>query len=331
MPILRSEKYKEIIRKRTEKQRPEKISRTLSIKEFYDKRHKILMIRSVGGLGDIIMHRMIFEDIKLLMPEAEIHFACPPQYHDAVIDHPFVDKVISIEDIDKSKYIISYNTSTACGRTEMRLAPQSGPHRSDIWANHCGIELTKHNMHFCLTKEEKLEGKRIIENARDRDGPSALVCPISAMFNKNLSNDKTSDVVNGLKDRGLYPFGIHKYPLPMFDKENIPYICDVNIRQWLAVINQSDYIITVDTSTFHAAGGMRKPTVGIFTFVNAKTYGKYYPTVELIQGTCPANYDGCYNWGTCPYNKEPQIVPCCTSIKPEDILNAVDRMIFKSN
>ena len=329
MPVLRSEKYREILRRRTERRRPDKIVKTLSLKEFYEKRNKILMIRSVGGLGDIIMHRMIFEDIKLLMPEAEIHFVCPQQYHDAVKDHPFIDKVLTIEEMDKSKYMLSYNTSTACGRTEMRLAPYSGTHRSDIWANHCGIELTRHNMHFRLTDKEKAEGKRLIEDVRDREGPSVLVSPISAMVNKNLLDHQLLGVMKGLQERGLYPFGIHKHPLLVLAKQDIPYIADTNIRQWLGIIDQSDYVVSVDTSTFHAAGGMKKPLVGAFTFTNAETYGKYYPTAELIQGHCPAGYSGCYNWGTCPYIEDGPVVPCCSNISSESILDKVDLMLKK--
>ncbi|MCH7605484.1 glycosyltransferase family 9 protein [Patescibacteria group bacterium] len=329
MPVLRSEKYREILRRRTERIRPDKIVKTLSLKDFYEKRNKILMIRSVGGLGDIIMHRMIFEDIKLLMPEAEVHFACPRQYHDAVKDHPLIDKLISIEDIDKSKYILSYNTTTACGRTEMRLAPHSGYHRSDIWANHCGIELTRHNMHFVLTNEEKEEGKRIIENVRDREGPSVLVCPTSAMVNKNLLDRQLLELTEGIRDRGLYPFGLHNHPLLILAKNDMPYISNINIRQWLSVIHQADYVVSVDTATFHAAGGMKKPLVGTFTFTNAETYGKYYPTVELVQGHCPAGYSGCYNWGVCPYIEDGPVVPCCSNISSESILKAFDKILVK--
>jgi ADP-heptose:LPS heptosyltransferase len=45
---------------------------------------------------------MMFEDFKLLMPEAEIHFACPDYYHDAVKDHPFVDKIVKMSEVDKN-------------------------------------------------------------------------------------------------------------------------------------------------------------------------------------------------------------------------------------
>ena len=105
-----------IIKSNSVNGKPLKLSRTLSLRDFYHKRQKILILRSCGGLGDILMHRMIFEDLKNTVPDAEIHFACPWMYHDVVKDHPFIDKIIDSETVDITVFIITYNTSTGCGR-----------------------------------------------------------------------------------------------------------------------------------------------------------------------------------------------------------------------
>jgi len=130
MPVVRS---KLPVRNRIEYKRPEQAKPTIGIRDFYNKRKKVLIQRSVGGLGDILMHRMMFEDFKKLLPNAEVHFACPAMYHEAVIDHPFIDKVLDSNVVNYHDYIIHYNTTTACGRWEMKMAPMSGKHRSDIW------------------------------------------------------------------------------------------------------------------------------------------------------------------------------------------------------
>lgn len=312
-------------------QRPEKIARVLSLPDFYEKRNKILIIRNVGGLGDIFMHRMIFEDFKLAIPDAEIHFCCPKYYHDAVKDHPYIDKIIDYKDVDKNNYIISYNTTTACGRTEMRFAPLSGPHRSDIWSEHCGLKLTRHNMHIHITDEEKTEGKRLIENNRDRSGPSVAICPISAMENKNLLEHQLVSLVKGLNEMGLYSFCLHNTPINMCYKNNIPLISESRIRAWMGVLDQADYVISVDTAAFHCAGGMGKPLVGIYTFADGQVYGKYYDFF-LVQKhrnidknwTCGP----CYNWGNCSKTtNNPK--PCLTEITSEMMLSAVNSMLEK--
>lgn len=302
------------------------------IREFYEKRNRILVRRMCGGLGDILMHRMLFEDFKRIMPDAEIHFACPPYYHDAVRDHPFIDKLVDStrlkENEYEKEYLISYNTTTACGRTEMKLSPLFGPHRSDIWAEHCGVVLTKHEMHFRISEEEKSKGKELIESLRDREGPSVLISPISAMDNKNLQEHQLVALVDGLRKRGLYPFVSNNEPVYAAVKNDIPMLIERKIRNWMGIINQADYIISMDTAAFHCAGGMKKPLLGLFTHTNAATYAKYYQTAELLQGPCPAGYCGCYNWGNCPKAKL-AIKPCLTEITPESILVGVDNMLAK--
>lgn len=324
MPVVKSN----VIRRRVEFVRPEKLARQLSLKDFYAKRNKILVIRGCGGLGDILMHRMIFEDFKRLMPDAEIHFACPSYYQDAINDHPFVDKVLPIEQVDRFSYVVSYNTTTACGRAEMKLAPLAGSHRSDIWAAHCGLILTKHNMHFRFKEQEIEEAKKLISSRRNREGPIVLVCPISAMDNKNLRDNQLLGVIKGLIDRNLCPIGLHSNPIYPMLKNDIPVFHGLNLRQWLSVINEADYMVSVDTAAFHAAGGLKKPVVGIFTFINGATYSKHYPTAEVVQGPCSAGFAGCYNWGACPVTSlNPK--PCLTEITTEMILSKVDQMLTK--
>lgn len=321
MPVVRN--------RRVQNTRPDKLMRTLNLREFYDKRNKILIFRGCGGLGDIFMHRMMFEDFKRLMPDAEIHFACPKYYHDAVRDHPFVDLLLDAETVDKHSYIAFYNTTTACGRAEMKLAPLAGPNRSDIWAAHCGLLLTKHNMHIKLTDEEKAAGREIIDRHRDRAGPSVIISPISAMHNKNMLDFQVVGLVNGLRDMGMCPIGLHDQVIYTFLKNDYPAIGERNIRRWMAIIHEADYIVSVDTAAFHCAGGMGKKTVGVFTFANAHAYGCHYPNVQLLQGPCPFGYSGCYNWGTCPKPKEQDALPCHSGITAEMILDAVNKVVAK--
>ncbi len=319
MPVVRSP-----ISVQKKYTRPSQVKTTIGLREFYNKRKKVLISRNCGGLGDILMHRMLFEDFKLLLPNVEIHFACPPMYHDSVSDHPFIDKILDSNTVNYHDYIIHYNTSTACGRWEMAMAPMSGKHRSDIWANHCGIDLTKHDMHFRISSEEQQEGLDLIEKHRDRPGKAVLIAPISAMHNKNMSDDLLLGVVAGLRDRGYFPFGLH-----VLLKNDIPTIHSLKLRQVLSATHQSDYIVSVDTSHFHAAGGMHKPVVGVFTFANGKTYGCYYPNVELVQGPCPLKYSGCYDWGQCPAKHVK--IPCCSGLSTISILAAFDKLAERMN
>lgn len=327
MPVVRPK----VISRRVVHKKPHKLKRTLNLREFYEKKNKCLIVRGVGGLGDILMHRMMFEDFKLMAPDCELTFACPTQYHDAVIDHPFIDHLVDCATVNKLDYMISYNTTTACGRYEMRIAPLADKHRSDIWAAHCGLELKHHNMHIRLTDEEKEIGRQIIEKHRDREGPSIAVCPVSAMKQKDLTEQQLLETIEGLHKRGLYAFGLHIQPIFPLVTRDIPTIFGLKLRQWMSVLNQVDYVVSVDTSAFHCAGGMGKPLVGIFTFADGMVYGQHFD-FELVQfhrKTHPEWICGpCYNWGQCPKSKD-HVKPCLTQITSDMILQKVDRMIEK--
>jgi ADP-heptose:LPS heptosyltransferase len=304
--------------------------RQLTLREFYEARNTILIIRQIGGLGDILMHRMIFEDIKLLMPDVKVHFACPEQYHDAVIDHPFIDAVLDSNTIYKYNYIISYNTSSVCGRYELSIAPKSDLHRSDIWSTHCGLNLTRHNMHINISEEEKEWARQKIAKVRDRDGLVVLVSPVSAMENKNLLRNQQEELIKGMWERGLCPIGIHNEAMLDMLKLNVPQINRTSIRQWMALISECDAVLSVDTSTFHCAGGLGKPLVGVFTFASGKTYGKYFDFV-LVQkdtDTDPGWCGPCYDWCNCVKTKlNPK--PCLTEITGDMLLNGIDTMLKK--
>jgi len=284
----------------------------ISIKRYYDNRNKVLIVRDTGGLGDIFMMRMIFEDFKTIMPDAIIVAATPPKYHDALRNHPFIDEIVDSNTINLKDYIISYNISAACGKYEKKIAPLADKHRSDIWAEHCGVKLNNHNMHFTARKD--YFNKKTI-----------VFSPKSAIASKNLIPSQIEGVIKGVKEKGHEIVCLHDKPINC----DVETICANNIQEYLNIINSAEYIITVDSACFHAAGGLDKPMVGIFSWVCGKTYGKYYNNWKLVQrhrdnGNWPCG--PCYHWYNCPLERLKISKPCITTIKPQEILDAFDSL-----
>jgi hypothetical protein len=308
---------------------PQKVNRVVTLPEFYELRKRVLIVRSVGGLGDILMHRMMFEDFKLLAPDIQVHFACPAAYHDAVVDHPFLDKLIDSNTVDRSQYVVHYNTSTVCGKYEGQIAPLSDLNRSDIWAKHCGLTLTRHNMHFRMSEAEIARAKEHLSQYGDK--PIVLIAPVSAMETKNLLPHQLEAVVQAVQAKGYTPVGIHSHSLPWFENKGLPVISGVSTRQWMGVIHEADYVVSVDTAAFHCAGGMGKPLTGIFTWADGKIYGKHYD-FELCQfhrDTHPEWTCGpCYNWCACPKTRS-NPKPCLTEMTGTMISKAVNKMFEK--
>lgn len=299
-------------------------------RDVYNNRNNILILRSVGGLGDILMHRMMFEDFKLLMPDAKLTFACPPQYISAVTDHPFIDEVVDCRTVDSTNFLVKYNTSSACGRYETAIAPLSGKNRSDIWAEHCGITLTRHNMHISVEKEYLNFADKTLRSLNPGGRPVVLVSPVSAMIGKNLLFHQLEGLVAELRKLDLFVCAIHNKPIPDCEKLGVPVICGISIRQWMAVIHQVDYVVSVDSSCFHCAGGIGKPLVGIFTFADGVVYGRYYDFFLVQKHRKDGNWScgPCYEWSRCPKTKSIQ-KPCLTEITSTMINEQVHNMLSK--
>ena len=301
------------------------------MKEYAKRRNTVLFARMLGGLGDIFMHCYMFEDIKALDPNMRIVWAVPRQYRCIAEMHKFVDEAIDIETLNIDDYIIYYNTTTACRDHECKIAPLADKHRSDIWANHCGIYLRRHNLNLNLAEKYLSWGQKTIEKWNKKDQPTLLISPISSTLTKDLQDFHLEGIVKYARKKGLFVFGTHEHPVPILAKLDVPTVCGTSIEQWMGVVNAADYVMAVDTSTVHYAGGLGKPTVGIFTYADGRVYGKYNPRFELVQlhrdnggrPKCP-----CYTWGTCPY-QDGLIKPCITEITVKMLSDALDSLLEK--
>jgi len=299
----------------------------LSIRQFNEQRYNILILRGAGGLGDILMHRMMFEDFKLLLPDVRITFACPSTYFPAVVDHPFVDEVVDFMTVDPQDFLIAYNTTSSCGRHECQVAPYADKHRSDIWAWNCGVILTKHNMHLRLTDEERKAGEEAL--AKYANGRKIVVlAPISAMESKNLSPEQMNGTARELERLGFSVVCLHNTPVATM--KEAPVLVTSDIRHWMGIINAADAVVSVDTGTFHCAGGFKKPLVGIFTWADGLVYGKWFDfvLVQKHRSFTPGWGCGpCYKWHDCPMCPSQKIrKPCVTELSVDDIMTGVRAM-----
>lgn len=298
----------------------------LSLRRFHNRMNKLLIYRTTGGLGDILMHRMMFEDFKRINPEIEITFACLPYYLEAVQDHPFIDRFVDCLKVNQEEYGQVYNTTSACTRYEMSKAPFAEKHRSDIWAEYCGVKLEYHNMHIHLTEEELDYGRNYVKNK----GPVVFFGPISAMGSKNLMPHHVDAVLKHLKNKGCFVFSCHHQPIKQLEEAGIPILYGKKIRQWMSLIAASDYVVTVDSAAFHFAGELKKPLTGVFTWADGKVYGKYFDFCLVQKHRDNGNWPcgPCYAWTNCPLTPK-GLKPCLTELTTNEILDGLEKMFTK--
>ena len=316
-----------VIRKKIPKFKKEK---NISLRDFWEKRNQILIKRDVYAIGDYFMHRMLFEDIKKLNSELIIHFACQPKYFDCLKDHLYLDKLVDCNTVDSADYVVDYDTSTACTRYEDALGPLAIMHRSDIWANHCGFELQSHNMHIKISPESAAMASQTLANFKQEGKPIVLFCPHSANRDKDISTDQIRFLANYLKEKNCVVFSMNHFEPPLLRELNIPVLTNLAHTDLVALVHAADYVVTVDTAFYHIAGGLGKPLLGIFGYIDGKVYGKYYQSEFIQKHRDNGDWDcgPCgYHHGRCPKPMtHPFLQRCLTDITPEMICDGVDRM-----
>ncbi len=305
----------------------------VSVRDFHDRMNKVLVVRKLGGLGDILMHMMMFEDFKRLMPEIKLAFACPACLHDVVRAHPFVDEVLDSATVNVKDYPISFDTTNCCIRYELGNHPDKVlKHRTDIWAEHCGVLCTKHDMHLKVSAEDAAWGEQKVNTLRAGEkGPSVLFTPLSFDPHRSLQAHQIKEVVENLRARGYFVYSSHTNRVNALEALKVPVVTGINLYQWLGLVNAADYVVSVDTSVFHAAGGLKKPLVGIFTYIDGYVRGQYYDFVLVQKHRYDGNWDcgPCFNWQGCSKITKPgdnTLRPCLTEISGKMIISGIDRM-----
>jgi ADP-heptose:LPS heptosyltransferase len=290
-----------------------------TLDKFSEIRNKICIVRRYGGLGDIIAMRMIFEDLNEQYPEFDITWAIPNNYYAAAQKHPNVNAIENFYDSKKENYIETYNLSTVCSNYEWKFGKTNPKNRADIWAEHIGLTLTKHNIYMPSYPEcfENIHQK-LLRFGWDGKKPLCLLAPRSAISVKNMNEKQVSHIKKITQDKFL--FILHNYPIIELDHLKIPTLSGLSMKEALSVVEYSHYVISTDTGILHAAAAYSKPTLGFFSFVDGYVYCKYYPTVQVIQKH--AKYDPnwcgpCYDHSRCSVAPKSQIKPCMTELSEE--------------
>jgi len=260
-----------------------KIQRNLKnipIDEYFSKRNRILIHRDLGGAGDILMHRMIFEDFKIINPNVHITFAVPPQFFPLVKNHPFIDCVADFRTVDHNDYIMVYDTTATCLNYEQRMAEGHPPkNRPDIWAESCGVKLTKHNMHLEIDEKIKDLGHEIWQKFDTEGRPRILISPIAMSSQRGLSLEQYEAIMKKLQSMNVFILGTNINKDTLFDQLQIPQFNTKKIEEWMGLVSAADYVISVDTGTFHLAAGLKKPLLGLFTKTEGSIRGQNYEFV----------------------------------------------------
>jgi ADP-heptose:LPS heptosyltransferase len=300
----------------------------ITLREHHERRNKILIKRRVGGYGDILMQRMMFEDFSKF---AEITYSCPRAFLPFAENHPYAITV-PIEELNPRNYGIIYDISTACRVHESKYGMENKLHRSDIWSQYCGVTLKNHEAYFRVENTDIY--KSCLYEINPKKLPMVLIASSSTNCEfgiaKSMTENQVYQLCKRLTEKGYFLFTIHNEIQEIYKLINVPQFTNIELQSWAGLVNSSDYVISVDTATFHLAGILKKPLLGIFSFTDGKVYGKYYD-FELVQkhkDNGDWSCGPCFRAINCPKSKD-KVKPCMTELSIEEIMRGFDRLVEK--
>ena len=301
-----------------------KTIKPVTIREHFKRTNQIAIKRRGGGHGDILVQRMLFEDIKKLCPELSITFTCPNAYLHFAKNHPYC-QAVSLDNFDERLYGAVYDISTCCRVHECKHGGNNKENRSDIWAKFCGITLENHNMHLqCDEKTKDACLLRILETNFQKK-PTVLFVAHSTGDNfgtaKSMTDKQIIEVIETLKNKGYFVYTTHDRKHQIYDDLGVPQFVKESPEKWIGLTAAADYVISVDTGTFHLAAALKKPLVGVFSFTDGKLYGKYYDFILVQKHRDNGNWDcgPCYNMDRCPKSTADH-KPCMTELCSTEII-----------
>lgn len=321
-----------------------------SLRSFYNKRNKVLLIRNSRGIGDILNCRMLFKNFKKINTDLHLTFACSEEYLNLIKGHPYVDDVVDVDKICKEEYMVSYDISNCCIHYESTQMSKNTKHRAEIWADHCGINLEDQNMYLPFISREKITDgylavKEIKNNSQyNKNGPSVFFSPTAYEQLRSLTLEQTNETIKFLRNKGFFVYSSSNITLKPLENMEVPVLTGRTLEDWMSYIHAADYVVTVDTATFHYAGGIKKPLTGIFTHVDGKLRGKFYDFVLVQKHRDNGNWPcgPCYNYLYCSHPNCTQPItgpnnqrsplglrPCLTELTTTEIKEGIDKMLLR--
>ncbi|MDO9463824.1 MAG: methyltransferase domain-containing protein [bacterium] len=312
----------------------------------------ILLINTLGGIGDILCTRLIFEDLKQVPKIGKITFAVPCKYLSLIEDCPFIDHILAVEDLKPNcynQYILAKDITQVPGEIECRTMPNVTENRADIIAGSIGLKLKSHQGHLTFTDQEIKWAQEYI----DQFGSNKKIgiAPFSTHLSKDLDISLVEQLVLWCQDKDITSLIFHNKEVNI---EGAVIIKDLTLRQWMAVVSLLDAVVTVSTAMFWISQLTYRPTVAVFGCEDLQVFGKYHLNLLSVQRRSIRNilkyasitakqeeikefqgewsYCPCWDARKCAFKKWNDYPPLCLeSIKADKIIEKIETLLDAPN
>lgn len=288
----------------------------------------LCIIRSVGGIGDVLMTTPAMIQLKREFPKLKITFAVDrhrtndDSYYQLVRNAWFIDDIVDARYVKRGNYDTVVDVSAVCIRYERRGLPPIN--RIDLFARACGVTRLRRKVPFYKVEPQEQQWAQVRLSPWTKMGKK-LVALHTASFEGKRSWTP-SNYIDLIKYTQKHCPQIHfvvmDFNRVLGDLSRFNNCCDVsetNIREKAALVSQCDLFIGPDSGPMHLAGCLSIPSLIIFGSIPPEARINYYPNHEAVRHTALSCL-GCW-YEACPIQ-----LRCMTALSHLVVYN---RMVSK--
>jgi ADP-heptose:LPS heptosyltransferase len=253
---------------------------------------KILITRTQGGIGDVLMTLPTVRAIKKKYGDnCIVTYATDPGYLDGALVKvvqgvPYIDEVVDYRGIKPADYDAIVELTCPCVAHEMPLAPPIN--RIDLFAAHAGVRLDDWSMDYIVTDKERawaqeflanyrIDNKKLIvvqpnSSTRRRDLPAAILQRGVAKLVRSVPNSRALIIVHSGTANSEISWRM----------EGCDEFRDYDVRHIAAIIERSHLVMCQDSAVLHLAAALRKKTLTFFGPTDPRARVNYHPEAAAL-------------------------------------------------
>lgn len=283
----------------------------------------VLIIRALGGIGDVLMTTPAVRQLKLDYPNCKITYACDrhstPQdiYYQLLFNAPFIDNIVDARTENKSKYDIVIDITSVCIAYERKgIATKN---RIDIFADAIGVSPINKVPFLQLTHREIAVADKILSPFREKKKKIVVLHTASVEEKRSWPIEHSIALIEQLPD---VQFLIMDFNNKYTDWHLLPNVLEVSslgIRDKAALISRADLFVGPDSGPMHIAGALKKQSIVLFGSIPPEARINHYQNHQAVSAGLACS--PCW-YTACPYS-----VRCMKDITPTKVAALVKQTL----
>lgn len=250
---------------------------------------RICVVRSKGGIGDVLMTTPLLKSIKLRHPRCKLTYATDKLYaggalFDVLQGNPYIDSLIPMSSFNKEDYHFHVDVTPTGLSRERKGMPV--PNRIDMFAEAAGVKLIDTKPTCTVTEKEKIWAKEMMSKWGRGKKLQAVTVHISSVDQRrNWPAKHFMELVGRLSklrpDLLFIIFDQHKKGT--WGLRRSANASQYSIRAKAALINESILFIGPDSGLMHIAGALEKDMVTLFGSTDANSRINHYRNAVSVE------------------------------------------------